>query len=536
MIVKFFNSGQGRGEEATEYLLNISYHNRQDNAPTLLRGDPQLTTDLINSLDFSWKYSSGVLSWHHDDKVTPENEQEIMNDFERIAFAGMEADQYNILWVRHSHANHHELHFVIPRVELSTGKSFNPCPPNSHKTYNPLRDYYNLKEGWARPDDIERARLCTPAHADIHFNRLKRLGKDVTKDEKHLIHEELVNFAIAKVESGMATCRDDLINAYKELGLTISRQGKDYITIHETEKSIKIRLKGVIFSESWRITTESKSTDREGQNSTRANNEPTLEGLRNEIERVYTSRCEYHRKRYANNKQTHKSIHKGKPQDISLQLDKLILSDNRDSYNKFDSFKFSGQADIEENRRGFNLEPYNKGKIKQTHTIREKHLSTRISSQNNSNSWNGNHSRKETEWNYGERDNSSSWNESGNRLATSRQGSHQIDKGINYERNRELSYSNIRRNTDRTKRNSFEGNSAFRRFQDPNKYASRRKFSRSNEFVRAIRRIAHGNYNVGTVIKELSRIIQGISNTIVRASYNAQTNQLSKSSSIYRGR
>jgi hypothetical protein len=33
-----------------------------------------------------------------------------------------------ILWVRHSHAGHHELHFVIPRVELSSGKASNSCP------------------------------------------------------------------------------------------------------------------------------------------------------------------------------------------------------------------------------------------------------------------------------------------------------------------------------------------------------------------------------------------------------------------------
>lgn len=52
-----------------------------------------------------------------------------MDDFEKLAFAGMQPDQYNILWVRHSHANHHELHFVIPRVELSTGKAFNAFPP-----------------------------------------------------------------------------------------------------------------------------------------------------------------------------------------------------------------------------------------------------------------------------------------------------------------------------------------------------------------------------------------------------------------------
>nr|WP_232221531.1 relaxase/mobilization nuclease domain-containing protein [Desulfovibrio sp. 6_1_46AFAA] len=51
-----------------------------------------------------------------------------------MAFAGLEPDQRNILWVQHSHAGHHELHFVIPRVELSSGKAFNPCPPVGRNT------------------------------------------------------------------------------------------------------------------------------------------------------------------------------------------------------------------------------------------------------------------------------------------------------------------------------------------------------------------------------------------------------------------
>ncbi|MEB6138280.1 relaxase/mobilization nuclease domain-containing protein, partial [Klebsiella pneumoniae] len=56
-------------------------------------------------------------------------EQAIIDRFEAVAFAGLESDQYNILWVRHEHANHHELHFVTPRVELSSGKSLNIRPP-----------------------------------------------------------------------------------------------------------------------------------------------------------------------------------------------------------------------------------------------------------------------------------------------------------------------------------------------------------------------------------------------------------------------
>jgi hypothetical protein len=35
-----------------------------------------------------------------------------MDAFEREAFAGLEPDQRNILWVRHQHSGQHETHFT----------------------------------------------------------------------------------------------------------------------------------------------------------------------------------------------------------------------------------------------------------------------------------------------------------------------------------------------------------------------------------------------------------------------------------------
>jgi hypothetical protein len=57
-----------------------------------------------------------------DGPLSVEKEAELMADFESVAFAGLEPDQYSILWIRHSHAGHHELHFIVPRIEFGTGK------------------------------------------------------------------------------------------------------------------------------------------------------------------------------------------------------------------------------------------------------------------------------------------------------------------------------------------------------------------------------------------------------------------------------
>lgn len=176
-----------------------------------------------------------------------------MDDFEKLAFAGMQPDQYNILWVRHSHANHHELHFVIPRVELSTGKAFNAFPPGWQKDFDVLRDLYNCKEDWARPDDPARARFCTPDHADLHQARLKRWGVEVLKDERSDAKNAIHNYLRLQIESGQVKDRADVILKLEAAGMEINRTGKDYITIKDPNSDAKLRLKGGIYREDWKL-------------------------------------------------------------------------------------------------------------------------------------------------------------------------------------------------------------------------------------------------------------------------------------------
>lgn len=130
MLIKVFRHGKGfNGDAPTKYLVREDYPDRDKHPPVVLRGNVQQTAALIDSLTTKYRYTAGVCASHPADTVTPEQEQKLMDDFERLAFAGLEPDQRNILWVRHTHAGHHELHFVIPRVELSTGKAYNPFPP-----------------------------------------------------------------------------------------------------------------------------------------------------------------------------------------------------------------------------------------------------------------------------------------------------------------------------------------------------------------------------------------------------------------------
>ena len=92
MYMKVFPHGQGAGEGPTNYLVREDYPGRDAHLPDVLRGDPEVTRALIDSLDTTWRFTAGALSWHPDDTVTPEQEQRVMDDFEALAFAGLEAE------------------------------------------------------------------------------------------------------------------------------------------------------------------------------------------------------------------------------------------------------------------------------------------------------------------------------------------------------------------------------------------------------------------------------------------------------------
>ena len=302
MYMKVFPHGQGCGDGPTHYLVRQDYPGRDKHPPEVLRGDPELTRELIDSLDTKWKFTAGVLSWHPDDHVTPEQETRVMDDFEAVAFAGLEPDQRNVLWVRHCHAGHHELHFVIPRVELSSGKAFNPCPPGWQKQFDVFRDLHNLREAWARPDDPARARLRTPEHADLHSARLVRWGKTPGKDERAEAKDAVHAFLFMKIEEGQVTNRSELLAALREADLEINRAGKDYITVKDPASGEKLRLKGGIYAEHWQLTgipgRAHAGQDRTGPAGTRSPDPATIHRLERELTAIIGRRAAYNRSRY----------------------------------------------------------------------------------------------------------------------------------------------------------------------------------------------------------------------------------------------
>ena len=160
MIVKFHPRGAGRGSGPVEYLLGKHYD--RDGA-TLDRGNPKEIQDLIDSSPFSKKYTSGVLSFEESDlgRVTKDK---IMSSFEKALLPGLETDQYSCLWVEHRDKGRLELNFVVPNIELQTGKRLQPYFDRADRPrINAWKVGMNASLGLYDPDDPKHKReLTTP--------------------------------------------------------------------------------------------------------------------------------------------------------------------------------------------------------------------------------------------------------------------------------------------------------------------------------------------------------------------------------------
>ncbi len=301
MLVKFFARGTGSGRGPVEYITrrdDPSTGKLRYPAPEVLRGNPVITRRLIDSLEFKHKYRSGVLSFAPEDAPTKKEIEAIIDSFERYAFAGLSKDAYNTLWVKHTHTSNNrvELHFVTPRVELYTGKSLNIAPPGWHGYFKPWQSEWNISQGWARPDDPTRKRDYEPGFQALINAEREAKGDEPIADTRQLLTE----YVLERVTAGLVTGRDDIINLFKEeLGLEITRKGKNYITVLDPETDKRYRLKGKLYEREFRPQPEITAEIRSGTTTSSRFNSEELRQIRARIRSNYQYRYKYHQERYA---------------------------------------------------------------------------------------------------------------------------------------------------------------------------------------------------------------------------------------------
>jgi hypothetical protein len=152
MIIEFFQQGQKAGDYIVRYLLSEEKHNGI--RPEVVEGDPELTRKTINSLKFKNKYTTGVISFRQEEQLTRQQQHELIQQFEATFCPFDDPARVNFLWVKHYDKGRLELHFVVPRVDLKTGKTFNIHPPGKANLlfFEAFTRLENMKHGFDQVD------------------------------------------------------------------------------------------------------------------------------------------------------------------------------------------------------------------------------------------------------------------------------------------------------------------------------------------------------------------------------------------------
>lgn len=351
MLIKFFPNGKGGGAGPVNYLTartvlaydenrdlirdanGQSKHVTRDPLPEVLRGDAAIMTELIDVCPHQWSYRAGVISFAEGDQPNEEEQQQVIDRFEELAFAGLDGDQYACMWVRHTHEDRVELHFCTPRMELHSGRSLNIAPPGYERAFDSLRDLMNKEHDWADPMDAART---------------AETKKVAEAPDRAAGREALHGWIRDQIYEGLITDRAVLTEALKEAGFEVPRAGKNYLTVKDPDTNERWRLKGEFFHEDW---TAEAAIEREVERGPRADahRERRLDGssvaeLQERFEDHCRKRVGYNQDRYRNvsvaREEASDAAEREHREDgldaLSLDgADSLLLGDERDDHSIF---------------------------------------------------------------------------------------------------------------------------------------------------------------------------------------------------------
>ncbi len=308
MIIGFSRHGEGGGAGVVEYITDgaeaVGYiagekksGKVRDPAPVVLRGHPETTRRLIDIVPFKWKYTSAVVSFSPGERITPEMERRVMDEFERNAFSGIDRGRFYTLWVRHTDGagGCHHLHLVTPRVELQTGKSLNIAPPGklSRECFDALRSKLNVELELSDPDDPSRIQMVKLPRHVAKLQARERSSRNKTNEDARV---SITRHLEEKARVGLINSRDDVVRHLCDAGFQITREGKDYLTVREGKTGERVRLRGGLYDRDQ--CPQVLSSIRDGKQNDAFRSPERLRVLEEKLERLVAARAQHNRERY----------------------------------------------------------------------------------------------------------------------------------------------------------------------------------------------------------------------------------------------
>ena len=254
MLIKLHARGISGSAGPLGYNLGMldSHKNIRLVAPTVLRGNPASVALAIDNSPHVHKYTSGTISFALEENPSEEQIQKIMSESEALWFAGVEDYQARIpmVWILHQDKGaiknsdgsitpgRVELNFVIPRIDLETGKAFNACPPRQT-----MAMHDSLVDKWC----LEHSALVNPREPS-RAQDIKPRFYGNTKPT----HESIELLIHTGVVVGEVFDRPSMVLYMAENGFTVNRSNDSTITFKD-ENNVKVRMKGAMFAADWKL-------------------------------------------------------------------------------------------------------------------------------------------------------------------------------------------------------------------------------------------------------------------------------------------
>ena len=290
MIVDFFRRGTGASNGSIDYLLG---KNRDREHAIVLQGDIQEVAGLIDTSPYAKRYTAGCLSFYEHD-MSDKDKQKIMDDFEQCLFPGLDKSSYRILWVQHQDKINEEtkqtrleLNFLIPNVEINTGKRLQPfyaaADLDRVECFKQITNYgYGLHD----PDD--------PAN-----RQATKVAKALPTNAKELKATLEIEATLAIAE-GMVFDRQSLVKWLEGIGMEVTRQTPKSVSVKHKDdaKARPIRLTGAMYEQDFRYTDESADITAAASADYRAAATERYTASCERYDKMLAAKSAYHQQRY----------------------------------------------------------------------------------------------------------------------------------------------------------------------------------------------------------------------------------------------
>lgn len=236
MIAKFC-SAKAKPTVMANYLLNDRL---DDHTAQCIYGDKNVWLNKMKGFKANHPYLSFVYAFSDNDskKLTPEIEQNVIQQFLDVYCPEIQKQFLNILAVKHEDKGNNEIHILLSNMRYDSKKivRFSPSHKGEYlKKLQLLQKKINNQYGFENPNNINQTNTIIDT-----FKMLKSSKERLTC---------LATLIGEKVADNRIGSKDEIIKYLNQLGFNVNRVGKNYISIKNAEMRQPIRLKGLFYGE-----------------------------------------------------------------------------------------------------------------------------------------------------------------------------------------------------------------------------------------------------------------------------------------------